>query len=284
MISLPKRPPRRPLLEVANQYLHGELSAYNAAGQLTNKGPLGKLLAGEVLLDEAARGERHMASSLLQFAKENLGGVVSQTEQGTWKDGYDHAGSLAKARMRLAQFKALTTVYSKRMMPQRATVQGMYSKLLSRAVTTADTVRLNPHDRLASAIEVRGVLGEMAVLLLAQRYALREADSDVWLPLQSLFSEDSGGDCVMDTDAYAWDLNVLTPGGNGPETTYTLQIKSIDQGETPKGPTLYIASDLALQPGAIITACDLEAQSPDQATHLTQELDARTEKLLNFFD
>lgn len=278
-------------LTIANQYLHEELPAFSAARQLTTKGPFGKWLAAEVLLDAAAHREKRAASTLLASAQQNYSGVISQTEGGTWRDGYDHADSRVRTHMRLTQFKALRDVVSRGRMPSPGTVEAMYNKLLNRAVSTAEAVRQNHRDRIDSAIRVRGTLGEMAVLLLAQRYALREVGCDVWLPLQSFFSEDSGGDCLAETNTYAWDLSVFTPNAAArPELTHMLQIKDMNRGEDERGPTLYISPDLALQPTetfvtqAIIAACEFEAQAPSQAGRLTRELDARTERLVELLE
>jgi hypothetical protein len=170
----------------------------------------------------------------------------------------------------------------------------MCQRLSRLAAATLQESRPRRHDRLDSAIEVRGALGEMAILLLAQRYALREVGCEEWLPLQSTFSEDNGGDCLGDSGDFAWDLNIFTPSeDNGlPDKTYNLQIKNFNDetGDPPLGPTLYINPDLVLRPddswvyGKIIAACDFEAQSPGGSERLTRELNARTERLLNVLE
>lgn len=285
-----KRPSTLRALTIANEYLHGELPAQNAAYDLRRQGPFGKLLAGEVLLDQVTTDEPRMVSTRVTLARRDHEGVVAQTNGGQWRDGYDHIGSRVKAQMRLAQIEALAHIYRKSALPPHATVEKMYTKLLENATAALDWARLNRSSKVDSAMELRGTLGKYAVLLLAQRHALQEIGCEDWLPLQSSFSEDHAGDCLTDTGAYAWDLNIFTPGvGNEPQKTYSLKIRNYNDGSspTPSGPTLYIYPDLMLRPTEqwtgqqIIASCDLEVRTPDRAARVTQELDARAEKLLD---
>jgi len=282
-------------LTIANRYLHGEVGAETAAKQLTTKGPFGKLLAGEVLLDRMTTSPASFASTYSTRARQQYNGVVEQTKSGQWKDGYDHAGSRIRAQMRLAQLTALETLYSKRKLPAERSAEVMYNRLLSLGRTAIDSRHGRPLSKVDSAIEERGMLNELAVLLLAQRFAIREVGSDEWFPFQSSFSEDTAGDCLeRRPDDYTWDLNVFTRPVQGsiPDKTYTLQIRQSNYRKTgpPTGPTLYVNPDLILKPDErgvsekIITACAFEADDPLGAARLSQELDARTEKLLTVLE
>lgn len=286
-----RRPSTRRQLTIANQYLHGELPAERAVTLLKRTDPFGRLLGGEVALDYMTKDSPHMASTWGMMASREYQAVVSQTQSGVWRDGYDHAGSRIKAQMRLAQITTQETMHRRTALPPRSTVETMYRALLKIAATTAENASATRFSRVDSAIEVRGSLGKVAVLLLTQRLALREIGCDAWLPLQSSFSEDNAGDCMNNFGDYVWDLNIFTPSGdNGsPSAAHRLKIRD-HRGEhsTPAaGPTIYIDPDLRLRSGEhrlaekIIAGCDLEAQSPASATRLTRELDARTALLLD---
>ena len=202
------------------------------------------------------------------------------------------AGRLAsrvRAGMRLAQLKLVELLYSKKSLPQTpATAESAYCKLLKHATATNEATRPFRTDRRDSAIEVRGLLGEMAVLLLAQRIALRGEASDRWLALQSSFSEDHGGDCLVNTGAPAWDLDVFTPGQDAvPKLAYTLQVKSANlRPSSPTAPTVYINPDLALCDGEsgiiskVIEECNAEISATPSAAPAAERLDRRTTQLL----
>ena len=279
---------------IANQYLHGELPAERAAALLRGTNPYGMLLAGEVISDHLTKDTPHMASTWSRTAAAYYKRVVAETDGGLWRDDFDHAGSRVKAQMRLAQLPALEAMHGRRAFPQTRTVKTMYGNLLRVAIEAFNSTHANTRDRVSSAMEVRGALGELAVLLLAQRHALREIGRTNWLPLQSAYPEKHGGDCLAKTGAYTWDLNVFTHAdkNNTPTPTHRLQIrKHLDDADSPPvGPTLYISPDLSLRHNErwvserIIASCEVEARSPEPAPQLTAELDARTKLLLDILE
>lgn len=284
------QPDPRPALAIANQYLQGELLADRAATRLAEGNPFGRFLAGEVLLDQVTKDPTSVVAGHLSRAKEHFTAVVQQTDNGLWQDGYDHAGSRGRAMFRIAQLGVYHSLYAQKVMPKRPAVEAAYRKVLGTAVQVNHHRSKNFQDRITSALDLRGVIGEMAVLLLAQRYALHTEISDEWLPLQSSFSEDHGGNCLADTGAYAWDMNVFAPTGERdlPTRVQSLQVRYANSGSAPTlGPTVHISPDLAMYPGekfvaeAIINECNFEMQSPERAARLTENLDTRTERLLN---
>lgn len=280
-----------PQLEIANAYLQGELQASNAASLLVKGDPFGMLLAGEVLLDQATKDSRHMVSTYVRRADGHFNRVIQETNEGFWKDGYDHASSRARAQVRLAQLSVFQLIYAKGILPGRDVTKGMYRNLARLGSQLVESRLQNVTDKYDSAMELRGVVSELSVLLLGQRYALREVGSQEWLPLQSSFSEDNGGSCVERTENFAWDINIFTAGRSGswPEQTYAFQVKNLKNNIVNEelGPTLYVIPDLSLQAGErstahyIIRDCNNEMRFP-QAGSVTEALNARTEKLLDF--
>jgi hypothetical protein len=120
------------------------------------------------------------------------------------------------------------TLYSKQRLPQRPTVEDMYGWRVKLAHATNEAERPYRSDRRPSPVRVRSVLGEMVVLLLAQRLGLRNNLPDKWLPLQSTLTE-RGDDCLTDSGRYVWDIDIFTPGYSLPDLSYKLRVKNLLQ-------------------------------------------------------
>lgn len=280
-------------LDIANRYLHSEESAEQTARDLTKRGIFGSLLAGEVLVEEASRQKPHMVSPFIKFARQEYEKVLEQAALLSAVDAHDHANDVARARMRRAQLPILDIIYSKRRFPGQSLVEDMYRKLAKQALGVVEITSANHASKSDPDIELKGIKSELAVLLLAQRCAIRNIGCNEWLPLQSMFSEDHGGDCRKDTDAPAWDMNIFTKAADDepPAKTYSIQIKTSRFGAPAVGvATVYVNHDLLLHPREhcpgqqIIMDCISEIRDPDRSEHITQRLDFRTEKLLDIIE
>jgi len=277
-------------LSIANQYLHGTEEAQPVARRLSSKGSFGNLLAGEILVEQASRQTPSMAPDWFRHAR----ALLEKATYPTKDESPDlSASSIARAEFRLAQLSALEEMFSKGVLPKNSTTQRMYNELTKRAISIADTSRSMRGNQVHSAMQLRGFIGELAVLLIAQRYSIQQIGSDSWLPFQSFFSENNGGDCLYDTGAPTWDINIYTQTNKSDpiEKSYMLQVKSAkpDSDIDPAIPIVSVNSDLFL-PGddgwlgrvgdKIIRSCSFELERPEASERLTRELDIRTEMLL----
>jgi hypothetical protein len=297
-----RRDPRnRGSLEFANAYLHGERSARDVAATLVKRGPFGKLVAGEIIVDEACKSTPSNVTSSMNAGKGFLytaAQVARDPQYSGPSIGITYETEHAKAKMRMAQIIALEVIHGKQRLPSERTATTMYEELVRLAGRTVDVVREKGPSRTEDAIELRGVVGEMAVLLLAQRAAIKVIGCEEWLPLQSLYSEDHGGDCIALLTADSsprWDMNVFTRSDSTkpPDRSYEVQIKSWPK-EHETVPviapyTIYVATDLAVRPGEpkvshhIIEEC-LYEQSPECPPWVLTNLEQRTEGLLNILN
>lgn len=137
--------------------------------------------------------------------------------------------------------------------------------------------------------DLRGRMSEISVLLLLQRFALREMASSDWLAVPSLISQDINRGTKASPSSKAWDLSVFTQ--PSPEAasdlSYKIQVKT---KRTPKhvyDPDITVvdySTDLTSHAGSstpigiIIRQC-AEEQETD-SDRVTSELDRATEKLL----
>jgi len=279
-------------LRIANEYLQGRLESHAAVTELLWINTcFSKLLAGEISLDRAARAEQHMVSTHLSQANRNFHKTIEHQDNRLTSGGLDIMSRI-RAGVRLAQFSLNGIVYGKKRLPDPGVVRSAYEALIGHSVRSVEALQVDANNGRRSSAE-RQALGEAAVLLLAQRYALREVGVQEWLPAQSLFSEDRGRSCLVDSSDFTWDMNIFTPSqqaGNPPERTYALKIIRDSVAETKRGPTVAIHPDLAVVPKEIfipekiIAACGRELKYPKDSARLTHELDARTELFLDVID
>lgn len=282
---------RRASLEIANGFLHEEITPYRAIEKLKKVGlPISLLFAGEIAIESAHSDSPTLATSWLRYAKQHLDTAVDKAKD---PDHYDPSSQL-RALVKKAHLKPYAHVLTHDTLPGAGLVTPMYDRLIqigrSFSQITPEEMQEISED---SRIEIAGTLGELAVLLLGQRYALNTIGCNTWLPMQSKFSEDHGGDCLNHTDEFTWDIGIHTHTAPEPiEQSYAVQIKTSDTNtDLAPGPgVLFISPDLALYPGEkiipriIITSCFYEQDPTINHDRISADLDARTEKFLDCLD
>jgi hypothetical protein len=275
-------------LPFANKYLLGILPAAEAASQLSPLGIPGRLLAAEVLWDQASRDTPDTVSAWLGAADVHYRAVMEATDQLT-PEADDYA-SRVRAGMRLAQYAVVRSLYTAHRLPQeRSMTEDMYARLLEHATVTSEAEEPYRRDRSESHVGVRALLGDMAVFLLAQRIGLRGDATNKWLPLQATLSESRISDYSAGSDRETWDMSIFSADQeNAAYLEYQLLIRS-SQGarlSSTDRQFLYVFPDLALfssENGVtsnIIKDCNAEMGNGEEAVRAAQDLDIRTTKLL----
>ncbi len=275
---------------IANAYLQNKIHLLEATNRLSHYGSNGQYIAAELCLVKAATSIPTQASSWLILAQKKLENAF---------DTNNHNDNLKlKTYERLLQLNILKTILIDHDLPSEKIVYDEYSKLVSISSYYLDKlVNQSPYnDREKQSLV--GKLGEIAVLALAQRWALREIGTKDWLPIQSFFHEDHGGNCLYVTNQPAWDITIyeskLDP-LNPVQQTHKIQIKNShpqiqERSNHNNIPTIYINDDLASYPNEpsvfrnILLSCNYELMYPTKAQRLSRELNDRTEKLLNILD
>lgn len=277
---------RSAVLPIANQYLSGRAPIGKTLYRLRQRGTnFSGLVAAELLIDEAWKSAPLTAGSEIERATRHYEKVKAVARRPGEFDFETHL----RAKIRLAQLPVLALMLGQRELPPSEATQKMYGDLLKishKALTRFDHMR----DELPVSTRriVAGTASELAVLLLGQRHALREDIAQSWLPLQSRFSEDHGGNCYGRSEVPGWDTSFYTQTPGAPIALgATLEVKTSGRAEDKNPGTVRLDPDLALRPGEheiyrkIIAACVFEAEPGGRDTsRVSAELNDRTVKLL----
>ncbi len=277
-------------LKSANEYLTGQATAREAIELLPHEGLFSGLLIGEIAVEEATKVDATFASGWLSFARKKLDKVA----ESSYIDDENDDTNVARALLRLTQLEALETIYSYHQMPSENQALDMYLSLGQLGVDLLDKRKVDENNQSRISSNIKGVLGEMAVLLLIERYALKEIGADSFVALQSMLSEDHGGDCIRYDISPSWDINILTRLSleEAIEKTYRLQIKNSKfYFPNTKRNDLFVTNvfldpDLAVYENEqniserIIRGCYIEMHNLASLERLSSELDKRNEQLL----
>jgi hypothetical protein len=182
-------------------------------------------------------------------------------------------------------------------LPSPEVTQQVYQNLLGVGQAHADsfhTLRANNSKRAnAAAQALSGNMAEIATLLLLHRFSL-ELNDQSWAATPSFISEDRKQGRVASVNRH-WDISVFTHTDDQPELTYKVQVKTSTNNQDEKShipyaddiTMVYLQPDLRLSKqdrfgsSVIISECAVEYESGGQAPRVSDQLNARTEKLLN---
>ncbi len=142
-----------------------------------------------------------------------------------------------------------------------------------------------------------GMIGEIAVLALLQRFAIREIGSNTFSPILSMLREDRRNNHGS-TINHGWDISVFTQLGRAkPILNYRVQVKTFEQDQSTKPKIdearisrVVINPDLQVRPGDRYVACNIVNECFRELTDrwapdtLTDRLDDRTTSLLEYID
>lgn len=261
-------------------YVKGRVSAELTASRLGNMGVKAATMMGEFFLVRAFE-EPALATELLDKAELQFASRLAMKD--LLYDG--------RAAMRQAQMPILHAILGATQFPNATTVLEAYTASIAAAaaIVSPDSYHLESLTPYCHR-RIRGDMSEASVLLLTQRYALKNGFSDVWLPMHALLSSDVGRNPkIGSTSSTGWDIEIYTPGEDDtPEPTYKLQVKA---GRSPKvypaeitvvqvDPVLSSYRGECLPAASIIRECKFENDFPDRAGRISGVLDERTEQLL----
>jgi len=278
---------------IANNYLQEKENLAGTINKLGRRGIYGHYLAGEILLEKASQSKGLERNYQLKKAYSSLYESTNPDETILYESDYVTS---TKARLRKHQLPAFHHMLARYQLPNNSNLAAIYSNLVANSNELLEYSNRNPRSQDSTSIEARGVLGEMTILLLLQRFALNNMPEGTWTPLQSYFSEDHGGNCIANTDVPSWDINIFTQLEKKAKInkTYSLQIKAnmndYCMAGNKEADTIYILEDLRLNPnehrigGAIIKACQIELEEASDSERITNILEERTERLMDKLD
>ncbi len=278
---------------IANNYLQEKESLAGTIHKLGRRGIYGHYLSSEILLEKASQSKGLDRNYQLRKANSSLYKSAYPDETILYESDYVNS---TKARLRKHQLPAFHHMLARYKLPTNNNLSEIYSDLVTSSNELLDYSNNSPRSQDKTSLEARGVLGEMTILLLLQRFALNNMPEGTWTPLQSYFSEDHGGNCIANSDVPSWDINIFTQLEKKARInkTYSLQIKAnmndYCMAGNKEADTIYILEDLRLNPnehrigGAIIKACQIELEEVSNSERITNILDDRTEKLMDKLD
>lgn len=287
--------------EIANQYLQDCTPIESVVSELEKGGAYGQYIAGELLTEEAWRvrsynGPKPEIASLLAKASNSFCKVPVRADDVS-----------LRSQARQIQSMAVRSILTRDTLPSPQTTREMNHRLVEVGHVALNTLRMIGQTELDDkTAALFGFAAEMAILTLAQRHTIRESTTSEWLPLQSSFSEDHGGNC----SSYGlklstpWDITIFTQYDRGlpPESTYQLQVKSVRYYKPGSQPMdtdsdvsqIILAPDFSLAPSGqkafpivsrILGAVQIERDNPEAAAErITPLLDRQTEILLDIID
>ncbi len=277
-------------LSHADDYLKGTIGIDEVTHKLEQRKAFGRYVIGELALERSSESSPRDSNHWLAFARRNFKFA---------RDSLDPRTTLpirAKSGSKINQLDIFKDIHVNNKLPRLNLAREAYRNILFETKKYQDISDNSPLSQMNEDLEMRGHLGEMAILLLLQRFSLNEMEEGTWTPLQSYFSEDHGGSCLSRSDIPTWDINIFTKLGRDEplDKTYNLQVKSNKNAYTLAkdigADTIYIREDLKLSrneqrvASLIIHAAYFEMTRPNDSSRISYDLDTRTEKLLDKID
>lgn len=283
-------------LKIVQRHQKGfsELSSTTKVLSKPARGSFGRHLVGELYLQKASQASPSEVSSWITLAENAFRSSSNFTDP-----SLDNTIRL-KSNLRLANLSTLSIFFKKQSLPSVSSIKTSHHESLIIASAFKDFLDHNEYSRKLDPLGIIGTLGEVAILSLLNRWAIRDIGCDTVFSCQSFFDEDYGSDCVVGLGLPKWDINIYQSGLESItqqkiSRTHKLQVKNStryneDPNSYPEIQTVHINEDLAIIPGEsfiigkIISGCLIELACPEDAGRTTKELDQRTDQLLKIID
>ncbi len=279
--------PRNAYFDYANRHLDGE-AAIKILGHSTASGIM---RAGEICLEQAARAtDKQEITDYLERAKE----MFSRAEELSLQARRRRVGDVTARSHVQSSYLAINGLkFLEGQLPPRKLAEKAYEETVGIGFTLASEFAKRIDDRNTTGL-MSGTIGELATLALLERFSFREqVGSHTYFPFLTHPSEDARKRARTGLNS-GWDISVFTSDGDSIALDYMLQVKtrrtskdsssSIDDRITLVGldPDLRISADTNMWIGSqILTECFAELRGFDHSEIATDQLDERTDLLLD---
>lgn len=272
--------------EVA-EYLYEYEEADEALRKLRTGGVPGQLFSGEVCLQEASRDQ----SNADYWIKRSSAYFVKAWRQEDMSNMTAYTPAATRAALRLAQMPVLVPMLVSGEFADLSTVRQAYKESALIASHVGGLImRPNAFQKSRTKSDCFGILSEVAVLGLAQRFSVRQTQTDCWQATSTLIASDRGTlrrGYVKD----GWDIDIWSKSDEQPpELSYKVQVKSSDrilQCYKKDIEIVSVSPDLALDGMGngllalqIVQELNNEQPNSSRGDRITRMLDQRTENLL----
>ncbi len=264
---------------------------------LENTTAAGLIAAGDICLEQVARSRQ--IDEIGYWAKRAEADYLKGIRRERVSNGGHISPRSAHAMIQIDQLPLVLSFAAAEELPKPKLVEKTYLQTLETARgLTAEYAKLWPDLNAVTRAEFKGFFGEISVLLLAQRYGLRNHPDSSWQAYRALLSQDKRNRPNSHTNR-AWDLSIFTDVGTGPTMPYKVQVCLTQQGaqgrrykqrdhQAENISLLFLRDDLferqkTFTAWKIINEAYWESFGGDQPA-LTEVLDQRTEKFLNVID
>lgn len=280
---------------VLSDLLDHQITLSEARLRLSSGGPLALLLAGRLDIElatyEAVSDEQ--AFDYFDSAAEAFT-MVERTRLFARSGKTDPIATRARVERILCPSNALMTIDHR--LPSLELAQTTYKQTVGAShdlLVEFDSSKNSIHPKQRKHFV--GLLAELAVLMMLQRFAINEIGCDTWFPQFSLLREDRSNSKGSSLN-HAWDINVWSRVDHSRNLDYKIQVKNGKFGQHSKQRpdvddiiSVFVNQDLAIDSeedivaSRIIDGCFFELQS-EACPKVSETLDARQEKLLTVLD
>jgi hypothetical protein len=272
----------------------GRLDHDAAIDKVINTSPEGNLLAGRLALDMAYQAEnKEGAQASFGRAERLFGHALKSVRRAGGKDNHPVA---AHAKLHLAHLPIDTSMVIDRKLPKRSVARKAYAQTIhiGYGLMQADKVG----EQAKGDTSRLGLLGEVAVLSLLERFSIFEIGPEEWSPFMARWSQDMSHN-PRHGKKDGWDIGVMTNITDDPKLAYRVQVKtgtgvrrdySYEAGiaEVHVYPDLQLESDPDPRvAGRIITECADELAGFSGGTRdlaVSRRLNDRLDRVLDMMD
>ncbi len=278
-------------------WLSKQYSTEESVSLLENTTAAGLMAAGDICLEQAARSCQ--IDEIGYWAKRAETDYLKGIRREKMSNGGHITPRSAHAMIQIDQLPLVLSFAAADELPKPKLVEKIYLQTVETARGIAAEYTKSRHDLDAvTRAEFKGLFGEVSVLLLAQRYGLRNHPDSSWQAYRALLSQDKRNRPHSSINR-AWDLSIFTDVGDGPTMPYKVQVCLTQQGSHDRRfkqrdhqaediSLLFVRENLfeyhkTFSAWKIINEVYWESFGNDTSA-LTEVLDQRTEKFLNVID
>jgi hypothetical protein len=274
-------------LTVLRSYLSGKNDYKNTRSHLNNSTAQGQIWAGEIALERAHKYNDLEFLSDAQLSFDRALGSLAVTGKSP--------ELLARAKIRHSHLPVDGIMIMDGALPPKFLAETVYRQTVQIAhdlVLEKQEMRREQSEK--DTCDIKGVLGELAVLSLLERVAIREIGSDNWFPELSLISQDRNNKHGSSVDR-GWDINIFSDYWGVKMPSHKIQVKnsrhahiSVERRKdiilVETDPDIRINSIEKNISENIIRESYLELFYPRSTKVATPNLDIRKERLLDIID
>jgi|GEM_PF-699946 len=282
---------------VLHSYQMHEMSRDFAIKKLSYMGTSGRLFAGQLLIEKSSRADSSDESI------EILGEAAVQFKEAEIAFGKRHEAKSKKsdfyrAQLFLGYLPIFAYMNSENSFPPAEAAESAYQKTINIGYKVLEEIldhNINT-DNYKKRSNLKGLLGEIAVLGLTNRAAVYDIGSDNYFAVPATVQYDRANRHGTTVDRSS-DINVFSDNVGLEDPAYKLAIKnsnyiyeSVNKFELGKNIRINVSPDLENNPNESYVSSEImkelysEMSGIFYSAEVTESLDYRTEKLFDIFD